>query len=87
MSPEGDRDPRVLLRLSHLVSPALPVGAYAYSQGLEYAKLSEMVSIVHVGKCGAAISLKKTVVRIPSSARAPHANATSGSRITGSIMS
>lgn len=27
----------VLLRLFHLVSPALPVGAYAYSQGLEYA--------------------------------------------------
>ena len=30
-----------LLRLLHLVSPALPLGAYAYSQGLEYA--------VHVG--------------------------------------
>jgi len=27
----------VLLRLLHLVSPALPVGAYAYSQGLECA--------------------------------------------------
>ncbi|TPW18399.1 MAG: urease accessory protein, partial [Halothiobacillaceae bacterium] len=26
-----------LLRLMQLVSPALPVGAYAYSQGLEYA--------------------------------------------------
>lgn len=26
-----------LLHLLHLVSPALPVGAYAYSQGLEYA--------------------------------------------------
>jgi len=26
-----------LLRLLHLCSPALPVGAYAYSQGLEYA--------------------------------------------------
>lgn len=26
-----------LLRLFHLVSPALPVGAFAYSQGLEYA--------------------------------------------------
>jgi urease accessory protein len=26
-----------VLRLFHLVSPALPVGAYAYSQGLEYA--------------------------------------------------
>jgi urease accessory protein len=30
-------DPLALLRLCHLVSPALPVGAYAYSQGLEYA--------------------------------------------------
>ena len=30
-------DPQALLRLCHLVSPALPVGAYAYSQGLEYA--------------------------------------------------
>ncbi len=29
--------PHALLRLCHLVSPALPVGAYAYSQGLEYA--------------------------------------------------
>jgi urease accessory protein len=29
--------PLALLRLFHLVSPALPVGAYAYSQGLEYA--------------------------------------------------
>ena len=26
-----------LLHLMHLISPALPVGAYAYSQGLEYA--------------------------------------------------
>jgi len=31
------RDPLALVRLLHLVSPALPVGAYAYSQGLEYA--------------------------------------------------
>ncbi len=30
-------EPRALLRLFQLVSPALPVGAYAYSQGLEYA--------------------------------------------------
>jgi len=39
MSDNGasDRDPQALLRLCHLVSPALPVGAYAYSQGLEYA--------------------------------------------------
>jgi urease accessory protein len=31
------RSSRALLRLCHLVSPALPIGAYAYSQGLEYA--------------------------------------------------
>lgn len=39
MSDDGapHRDPHALLRLCHLVSPALPVGAYAYSQGLEYA--------------------------------------------------
>jgi urease accessory protein len=30
-------DPQALLRLCQLVSPALPVGAYAYSQGLEFA--------------------------------------------------
>lgn len=30
-------NPQALLRLCHLVSPALPVGAYAYSQGLEFA--------------------------------------------------
>ena len=30
-------NPHALLRLCHLVSPALPVGAYAYSQGLEFA--------------------------------------------------
>jgi urease accessory protein len=29
--------PQALLRLLQLASPALPVGAYAYSQGLEYA--------------------------------------------------
>jgi urease accessory protein len=38
MSPAAvPRDPLALVRLLHLVSPALPVGAYAYSQGLEYA--------------------------------------------------
>src|SRR5580704_15853946 len=37
-------DSEALLRLFHLVSPALPVGAYAYSQGLEYA--------VHAGWVG-----------------------------------
>jgi urease accessory protein len=31
------RDAHALLHLCHLVSPGLPVGAYAYSQGLEYA--------------------------------------------------
>jgi urease accessory protein len=30
-------DAVAVLRLCHLVSPALPIGAYAYSQGLEYA--------------------------------------------------
>jgi urease accessory protein len=30
-------DLHALLHLCHLVSPALPIGAYAYSQGLEYA--------------------------------------------------
>jgi urease accessory protein len=30
-------NPHALLRLCHLVSPALPIGAYAYSQGLEFA--------------------------------------------------
>jgi urease accessory protein len=30
-------DTHALLHLCHLVSPALPIGAYAYSQGLEYA--------------------------------------------------
>ncbi len=33
----GAGAPTALLRLMHLVSPALPVGAYAYSQGLETA--------------------------------------------------
>ena len=33
-----------LLHLMHLVSPALPVGAYAYSQGLEYAVESGWVT-------------------------------------------
>jgi urease accessory protein len=37
LAPMRKRDPLALLRLFHLVSPALPVGAYAYSQGLEYA--------------------------------------------------
>jgi urease accessory protein len=36
-STDTDLVPQALLRLFHLVSPALPVGAYAYSQGLEYA--------------------------------------------------
>ena len=37
-------DSLALLRLFHLVSPALPVGAYAYSQGLEYAVHAGWVS-------------------------------------------
>lgn len=32
-----------LLHLMHIVSPALPVGAYAYSQGLEFAIDSELI--------------------------------------------
>ena len=32
-----NNSPQALLHLLHLSSPALPVGAYAYSQGLEYA--------------------------------------------------
>ena len=40
----GGRDLRALLRLFSLVSPALPVGAYAYSQGLEYAAESGWVT-------------------------------------------
>lgn len=38
------RDPHALLRLFHLVSPALPVGAFAYSQGLESAVEARWVS-------------------------------------------
>jgi len=34
---EQDNNSVALLRLMQLVSPALPVGAYAYSQGMEYA--------------------------------------------------
>lgn len=37
-------DPQALLRLCQLVSPALPVGAYAYSQGLEFAVHAGWVS-------------------------------------------
>jgi urease accessory protein len=32
-----DRPPVPLLRLMHLVSPSLPVGAFTYSQGIEWA--------------------------------------------------
>jgi urease accessory protein len=41
---ESGADLHALLRLCHLVSPALPVGAYAYSQGLEYAVHAGWVS-------------------------------------------
>jgi urease accessory protein len=37
-------DSEALLRLFHLVSPALPVGAYAYSQGLEFAVLAGWIT-------------------------------------------
>ncbi len=36
-------NPLVLIRLLHLASPALPVGAYSYSQGLEWAVESGVV--------------------------------------------
>ena len=36
-SQRAEQDPLALLRLCQLVSPALPVGAYNFSQGLEYA--------------------------------------------------
>jgi len=36
-NPSAEPATLALLRLMHLVSPALPVGAYAYSQGLEFA--------------------------------------------------
>jgi len=39
----ASRDPRALMHLCMLVSPALPVGAYAYSQGLEYAVQEDWV--------------------------------------------
>jgi urease accessory protein len=42
-APAG-REQLALLRLCHLVSPALPIGAYAYSQGLEYAVQAGWVS-------------------------------------------
>ena len=41
---ESEREQLALLRLCHLVSPALPIGAYAYSQGLEYAVHAGWVS-------------------------------------------
>ena len=37
MTEAGHQTPASLLRLFQLVSPALPIGAYTYSQGLEYA--------------------------------------------------
>lgn len=39
LTPSGDADPRglALLRLLQLVSPSLPVGAFTYSQGIEWA--------------------------------------------------
>jgi urease accessory protein len=41
---DPQREQLALLRLCHLVSPALPIGAYAYSQGLEYAVEAGWVS-------------------------------------------
>jgi urease accessory protein len=47
---------RALIRLLHLVSPTLPVGAYTYSQGLEWAVATGMVkneatALAWVGDC------------------------------------
>lgn len=43
-STEAAPDNRALLRLLQLASPALPVGAYSYSEGLEYAVESGTVA-------------------------------------------
>ena len=43
--PGGDRAFR-LVRLLHLASPALPVGAYTYSQGLEWAVEDGTVQLI-----------------------------------------
>lgn len=40
----GTPDERALLRLMQLASPALPVGAYSYSEGLEYAVHAAVVN-------------------------------------------
>lgn len=40
---ESTRNPHALLRLCQLVSPALPIGGYNFSQGLEYAIHAEWV--------------------------------------------
>lgn len=40
----NNSSPISVLRLWQLISPALPVGAYAYSQGLEYAIEAEWIS-------------------------------------------
>ena len=37
-------DPLAMLRLLHLVSPALPIGAFNFSQGLEYAVEEQVVT-------------------------------------------
>lgn len=37
-------DPLALLRLMHLVSPALPIGAFNFSQGFEYAVEEQVVT-------------------------------------------
>jgi urease accessory protein len=39
-----DPDPLAMLRLMHLVSPALPIGAFNFSQGLEYAAEEKVVT-------------------------------------------
>jgi urease accessory protein len=53
-----------LLRLFQLVSPALPVGAYSYSQGLEWAIEERMVSDEISAQHWIADSLKHSVVKL-----------------------
>ena len=64
-------DPRALVRLLQLASPALPIGAYSYSQGLEFAVESGIVRdaasaqqwigdlLTEVQKCGEAAVLSR----------------------------
>ncbi|MBE9181960.1 urease accessory protein UreF [Oculatella sp. LEGE 06141] len=50
-----DSTPQALLRLLQLVSPALPVGAYSYSEGLE--------TVVQTGTVGDASTLERWLIQ------------------------